>query len=326
MNDVHTELRDLVDDITAAPRDPDRLWDTVVGLGLHTIGVPEDRGGSGGDFADLAAVVGRFAHRAASVPVAEHAVAAWASTRAGRPLPAGGPLVVVFAAGAGGPYPAVPWGRRAAGLVVVGPDDAVRYADLAGRRVEVGEETNPAGEPRDAVDAGDIPLADLAEAPDADAIRARIATLRAAALAGACAGAYELTRSYVRERRQFARPLIDIPAVAASLATMKVAGLQVQAAVDRAVDLHAGPAGPESLLAAAAVARVVAAEAADTVAGLAHRLHGAMGVTREYGLHPLTTRLWAWRDEYGDEESWARLLGTHTTDGGELDLWERLTG
>ncbi|WP_202512321.1 acyl-CoA dehydrogenase family protein [Streptomyces sp. SID3343] len=325
MSSVHAELRDLVDDITATPGDPDRLWDTVAALGLHTIGVPEADGGSGGDLADLVTVVRRLAHRAASVPVADHAVAAWTLALAGHPLPTAGPLVVVLDTTlVAGPM-SVPWGRCAAGLVVVGSDDVIRYADPAGRRPGIEEGANLAGEPRDTVRLDEIPLAVLAGAPPADAIRARAGLLRAAAVAGACAGAYELTRTYVAQRRQFDGPLIDIPAVAASLAGMKVAALQVDAAVDRAVDLQATPASPADLLAATATARVVAARTADTVARNAHQLHGAMGVTREYALHPLTTRLWAWRDEDGHEESWARLLGTHVIEGGEAHLWERLT-
>ena len=317
MNDHHAELRALVDDI--ATRDSTRLWDTVVELGLHTIGVPESAGGSGGDLADLVTVVNRLARRAASAPIAEHAVTAWALTHAGRPLPAGGLLTI--ASGGHDPLATVPWGRDAVGVIVLGPDDVVRHADLIGRRAVVREGVNLAGEPRDALDSSTVALPG---APPAAAIRARIALLRAAAVAGACTGAYELTRTHVTRRRQFGKPLIDIPAVATALATMKVTGLQVDAAVARATDLHRGTADPGTLLAASAVARVVAATTADTVARIAHQLHGAMGVTREYALHPLTTRLWAWRDEGGDEETWARHLGARTIEGGERDLWQRL--
>jgi acyl-CoA dehydrogenase len=327
MSDVRADLGALVDDITAAPGGPDRLWDTVNGLGLHTIGVPEEDGGSGGDLGDLVTVVRHLARRAACTPVAEHAVAAWTLARAGRSLPIAGPLSVALSAVPldSGPLPAVPWGRDAVGLVVVGPDGQVRYADLDSRQVTVREGANLAGEPRDDISLRRIPLAPLTGAPAGDAVRARIGLLRAAAVAGACAGAYDLTRTYVTGRRQFGRPLIAIHAVATSLATMKVSGLQLDAAVERALGVDVTGADPGDLLAATAVARVVAAEAAGTVARIAHQLHGAMGVTREYGLHPLTTRLWAWRDEGGDEESWARLLGAYTTERGETGLWERLT-
>jgi acyl-CoA dehydrogenase len=328
MSDVHAELRDLVDDITTDPGDPDRLWDTVVELGLHTIGVPESDGGSGGDFADLATVVRRLAHRGASVPVAEHAVAGWTLSQAGHPVPTTGRLALALDGvhGAGSSPSTVPWVRGAVGLVVIGPEEAVRYGDLRGRRIDVREGVNLAGEPRDGVELGDVAFATLTGGPTAAAVRNRAGLLRAVAIAGACAGAYALTRVYVGERRQFANPLIAIPAVATSLAGLKVAVLQVNAAVDRAVELHATTAGTEDLFAATAVARVVAAEAVDTVTGIAHQLHGAMGVTHEYALHPLTTRLWAWRDEDGDEESWARHVGARAAGGGEAELWERLTG
>jgi acyl-CoA dehydrogenase len=43
-------------------------------------------------------------------------------------------------------------------------------------------------------------------------------------------------------------------------------------------------------------ARITAATAATDVARLAHQLHGATGITREYPLHRLTRRLRAWPD------------------------------
>ena len=42
-------------------------------------------------------------------------------------------------------------------------------------------------------------------------------------------------------------------------------------------------------------------------------------MTQEYRLHHLSRRLWAWRNEYGDEQHWAsRLGGAVAADGAEL--------
>jgi acyl-CoA dehydrogenase len=47
-----------------------------------------------------------------------------------------------------------------------------------------------------------------------------------------------------------------------------------------------------------------------------------MGVTEEYGLHPLTKRLWAWPEE-GIRQLDARTeLGRRTAAGGIAGLWD----
>ena len=50
-------------------------------------------------------------------------------------------------------------------------------------------------------------------------------------------------------------------------------------------------------------------EAAGTGAAIAHQVHGAMGFTYEHSLHHATRRLWAWREEFGNEAVWATRLG-----------------
>ena len=55
--------------------------------------------------------------------------------------------------------------------------------------------------------------------------------------------------------------------------------------------------------------RCAVGEAAATGAAIAHQVHGAMGFTYEYSLHHATRRLWAWREEFGNEDFWAMRLG-----------------
>ena len=52
--------------------------------------------------------------------------------------------------------------------------------------------------------------------------------------------------------------------------------------------------------------RCAVGEAAGTGAAIAHQVHGAMGFTYEHSLHHATRRLWAWREEFGNEAVWAR--------------------
>ncbi|MCU1689464.1 MAG: hypothetical protein JWN20_1392, partial [Jatrophihabitantaceae bacterium] len=60
----------------------------------------------------------------------------------------------------------------------------------------------------------------------------------------------------------------------------------------------------------AGAAKARAGVAAAEVARGAHQIHGAMGVSAEYPLGRLTTRLWAWSRVHGDAPFWNRLIGS----------------
>jgi acyl-CoA dehydrogenase len=306
------ELRDLIADIAAAHTEPPAgelpaCWPTLVELGLPLVGIDEDRGGSGGSLTDLSVLVQALGRHAISTPLIECAVANWVvATARGE---AGRGLRTIAAGGSVG------WARHA--------DEIVLYRDgvalLAGARapgttIEPG--TNVAGEPVDDIRLDAADLTALGPAPFADAVRARLGLLRAAALTGAVAGAYELTRAHVTTREQFGRPLVRIPAVAANLAMIKAALIESEAALARA---------SEASLASVAAARVIAGRAATRTARIAHQLHGAIGVTAEYSLHRFTKRLWAWRDADTTEHEWSVLLGELAAAGGEAAFWDELT-
>lgn len=75
---------------------------------------------------------------------------------------------------------------------------------------------------------------------------------------------------------------------------------------------------------AAASARLAAATMATLVARTAHQLHGAVGVTAEYGLHRCTTKLWAWRDADTPERLVSVELGATARTAPEAVLWDQL--
>ena len=85
-----------------------------------------------------------------------------------------------------------------------------------------------------------------------------------------------------------------------------------QAAVDRS-----GSRGVQ----AAVAARVIAGNAAREVARIAHQVHGAIGVTREYELHRFTLAMQAWRDAYGTARCWEAHLGHSMVGQGER-FWD----
>src|SRR5260370_33935 len=83
--------------------------------------------------------------------------------------------------------------------------------------------------------------------------------------------------------------------------------------------------GSELVTAEIAVAKLRVGEAAGTGAAIAHQVHGAMGFTYEHSLHHATGRLWAWREEFGNETQWAIELGHIVAERGADALWPFIT-
>ncbi|MEU7811803.1 acyl-CoA dehydrogenase family protein [Pseudonocardia sp. NPDC049154] len=302
-----SELRELVRDVVGGGGE---VWKTLTELGLTTIGVPEEAGGSGGTLHDLVEVAEALGEHGVAVPFAEHATACRAL--AGHREP---PALGTVAVGRPGRVVA-PWASRASHLVLLSPDGTATVSTPVGRVVTPG--TDPAGQPLDEVE---VQTGRLLTGVDSAQVLTRLALLRAATLVGALRGAYLLTREHVRTREQFGRPLVKLPAVATALARLRVELLQAETALAAALDLAETPRARD----AAATARVVCGSAATEGARIAHQLHGALGITQEYALHPLTRLLWATRDADLPEHDWAALLGRRVADGGEEVLWDELT-
>ncbi|MDI2132408.1 acyl-CoA dehydrogenase family protein [Yinghuangia seranimata] len=334
MSEYAEELRGLVSDVVGGTpveaRSSDEVWRKLAELGLPLVGVDEAAGGSGGSYDDLVTVVRALGEHATGLPVGESALASWALAH---DRAAGERVTLAF--GMDAVYeddlsvvriPCVPWLRQASAVVVYGRSGGATYVDLDAPGVEVHEGVNLAGEPRDDLVLRGAAMPNLPGAPDLAEARARFGLLRSVAVAGAAVGAYTLTRGYVMQREQFGKPLARIPAVATALATMRVATVRLDAALERAVANLARSGGTsQRFLAAAAAAGVTAAATAATCARTAHQLHGAMGVTAEYPLHHYTKRLWSWPEEAGAEADCARYLGQLALAGGEAAVWDELT-
>jgi acyl-CoA dehydrogenase len=80
----------------------------------------------------------------------------------------------------------------------------------------------------------------------------------------------------------------------------------------------------EAVFLEVASAKIRVGEAATEGAGIAHQVLGAIGFTQEHILHRFTRRLWAWRDDFGSESSWAVKLGNLVASKGADGLWPML--
>lgn len=330
-------LKDRQPDGSAAPDGLDTaLWHDLAALGFTGLTVPEHLGGSGGDLRDAAVAVGEAARFSAAVPLAEALFAAGPLlAAAGLELPQG---VVTSAAGTltvspdgrvSGRLEEAAWIRSAEWVVCLaatadGPAVALLAASGDGLAVEPG--TNLAGEQRGTAVLEAVTPVRLAPLPPADwARRLQLlgATARAVQIGGAARAVLDLAVAHARQRIQFGRPLAKFQAVQQLLARLAADTTTVTVAADAAVrELLRDPEAAELMVASA---KAQASGLATAIAAAGHQVHGAMGFTMEHRLGAATKRLWAWRQEYGNELYWHRRIGGLAGEA-EAGLWELVTG
>jgi len=317
--------------IQAAERDgwAPRVWAAVAEVGLHRIALEE-----GGTLGDALAVLRIAGRHAAPVPLAETGLlAGWLLAGAGLPV-GDGPLTVVpgrpedrveLAGGRlRGVAHRVPWARAAERVVALVPSgDGWLVASAPASSLTVEPHVSLAGEPRDTVAFdGPADVAPAAAGVDADALRHRGALTRVLLMAGALERMSGLTISYTNERVQFGRPVARFQAVQKHL----VDGAEDAVLAGMAADGAARAAERGEARFEIAAAKLLANQAAFSATRAAHQAHGAMGMTREYPLHHLSRRLWAWRSEYGDERFWSARLGAAVRRAGADRLYPSITG
>ncbi|GAA1378822.1 acyl-CoA dehydrogenase family protein [Pseudonocardia kongjuensis] len=331
----NTELAELAESIFAASYDKDATgldaaaWKACAESGLTTLTDPE----VGGTLEDSAVLLEAAGAWAARVPLAEtDLLGGWLARAAGLAVP-DGPLAAVTAGVTGGDADTVsvelrrvPWGRSLAAVVVL-DGDRVLVLDTAGAAVTEG--ANVAEEPRDTLRfTGVTPVAAAAAPAGAAAeLELRAALGRSLLLAGAARGALARSIGYAGERQQFGRPIARFQAVQQMLAEAgsEVAAAAAASAAAARTARTAGFGDPATEFAVAA-AKARCGEAATAVARIAHQVHGAIGFTREHDLRLVTTRLWAWRDEDGNESRWNDRVGELALQAGADGLWPLVTG
>jgi acyl-CoA dehydrogenase len=328
MSEFARELTDLIRNLAADAGDTGSVWGQVCELGLAGIGMPEDKGGSGGSLADLVVVVRELARAGLSTPIVEASTSSYAvDAAAGESFETivVAPDLDVSSNAVTANLTQVPFADRATGLVIVTASSVVTVP-LAGESVTVEPSHDIADLPDARVNLAGASVAHISGGPGAAQVIDRLALTRSAALLGTAWGAYELTRKYVMEREQFGAPLVKIPAVSTTLAQMAVRTRFAQSALDRATAACADAHTPElHRFGAVSAARISAATAATLVARTSHQLHGAVGITAEYDLHRYTSKLWALRDADESEFAYCGRLGARVREKGEIELWDSIS-
>jgi acyl-CoA dehydrogenase len=185
---------------------------------------------------------------------------------------------------------------------------------LAGQSIE--PHHNLAGEPRGSLTVAGMPVTRV----DEDVFLLG-ALARVAQIAGALDAALEKSVIYANERQQFGRPLGKFQAVQQNLATFACEAAATNCAAMGAAQAMARGHAPFEI----AAAKLRANRAIGSGTAIAHQVHGAIGFTREYSLHPLTRRLWSWRSEFGTDGYWSEKLAAPIIARGADNFWPDLT-
>jgi acyl-CoA dehydrogenase len=311
------------------------LWESLAESGLTLAWVPDSLGGAGASLADgfeVVKVAGRFA---SPVPVTETLLAGWLLSEGGLESPAG-PMTIapsrwsdelkIDAAGmVSGKARAVPFARRAEHVAVLadGPKGpVVALVKLADTRI--GEGRNLAGDSSGEVVFDKVKAVAQAAAPaglDRQRLMLMGATVRANQMAGALETVLSITTRYAGERVAFEKTISKFQAVQHNLARLAGETAAAVAAAGSAADTIANGVTGDRLFLEAAGAKIRVAEAATEGASIGHQVHGAIGFTKEHILHRFTLRLWAWRDDFGNESDWAVRLGRMIAAKGADELW-----
>jgi alkylation response protein AidB-like acyl-CoA dehydrogenase len=343
---AHRVFRDACDMETVAQAAkgtwPKTLWQALAGNGFTTL---DDDGLTWEDALALLHVAGYYA---VPVPLAESILASRLLTAAGLSIPEGvltvgvtpasKPQVEHTASGTrlSGRWTQVAWARQADHVVFLafdGDQPVITCVDQSSIQVTSG--TNLAGEPRDTVVLEGALTGDVGGLPSPwsqDSVRSFAALTRVMLSAGALERILDMTLQYAGERKQFGRPIGKFQAVQAQIAEMATEVAAVRAIANLALaETEASNDTASSTEGAAlgraewtiALGKVRLAQAIHVSTTHAHQVHGAMGFTEEYPMHHLTRRLWAWRQEFGNDTAWAPSVVTELREHG---VWRAVTG
>ena len=297
------------------------LWAEVEEMGLPLALLSEEQGGFGLSFAEAGEALRLLGRHAMPLPVAETMAANQLLANAGLALAEGaaglarGDHLTVTQGTLKGTLERVAWGENLDCLALAVGDTLYRVPRSGWSLAEAGTALNFHPRPALAIDWTINASAPLPYCPLAAG-----ATVRAFQIAGALEACLDLTLEHTATRVQFGKPLQKNQVVQHELA--KLAG--ELACTTAAADL-AGEALARRDLRGVAAGSLRAREAAGNGAAIATQMHGAIGFTREHRLHLYTTSLWTWRDEFGGQVSWAKLLGQAALEAGEAGYWPMVT-
>jgi alkylation response protein AidB-like acyl-CoA dehydrogenase len=275
-----------VRELAEAGRYDDDVWTEMSELGWAGIFIDEEHGGQGLGIVELVILMEELGYALAPVPFLSNAAAGLALQFAGtdeqkeRWLPgiASGEARGTVGMLRDGEARLVPDADSAEVIVLIGSDGATSVLEAAAAEVEPFETMDRTRRfARVRADGGEPLGGDCFAAGD------RVATALAAETVGVAQKAMEMAVEYARDRKQFGRPIGSYQAVSHRCAQML---LEVEGS--RSAAYYAGwcaDAEPESLAAAASMAKAYSSDAGWRVCGSSLQVHGGIGFTWEHDLH-----------------------------------------
>lgn len=310
------------------------LWRQLETAGITAAPLSESVGGASLTFPTLAPILKLTGTLALPVPLAEHLLTTLVLLEFGIQIPSSGILTLVSSLDNGhllskvdvggslyvsGIINNVLWGNKVDFvLTTVDHETAVLLPRGELARVDHGVD----GEPRATYEYHRVKCVAVANAVT---IESRVdiwgALIRTLQMVGALERVQELTVAYANTRVQFNKALIKFQAIQQMLARLAsqiavanaAVGLAMKSLEHKDISLFVG------------IAKSRTSEAAGIAAALAHQIHGAIGFTQEYELHLYTSRLWAWREECGNERYWNSMLAAAVIAEDPECLWTRVT-
>jgi len=308
----------------------ENLWQALTETGLTAAGLEVDAGGSGGDLEDSLLAIREAARFAAPVPLAEHFIAGLLLSEQGQSIDSGpvtiasGEFVISEDLLLSGTATDVAFARWSTQVVLVAQGaDGLKLCRVPASDFDIVQKNSVAGEPRDALSVSSKVAAESAfsvgpQTPER--IKLMGAALRALMMSGALESVLEMTVQYSTERSQFGRPISKFQAIQQQLAILAGEVAASQMACHSVVDSFS-TLGELDI----AIGKARIGEAVSICTDIAHQVHGAMGYTLEHSLNHRTRRLWSWREEYGNEREWQKLVGRHFSDQGADKIWSAMT-
>lgn len=317
MSEERNMLADMAADLFASlgPQATMEDWPAIAAVELPGLLLAEDQGGFGGSWEDAVLVFRLAGYHALGLPVAEAVIAAHLSGRSnGRGTIASGAAGTLEGGRFTGTITGICYPQGADYVAAPSPDGGAMVLHVPGDALALSH--NVAGEPRGLATLDGA----LAEAMPGD-VFAMAALARTAQIAGALDAALAMSVDYANQRVQFGRALGKFQAVQQNLATFACEAAAANCAAIGAGQAMAQRPAPYEV----AAAKLRANRAVGVGAALAHQVHGAIGFTQDYALHPFTRRLWAWRSEFGNDAYWSDHLGKHIIARGADNFWADIT-
>ena len=281
-SEFHDELRSVAGDLLAKDRAVD--WSSLVDAGWVGLEVPEQFGGAGATFAEVAVVCEEMGRAASANSYLGSAVLAVGALNTLQPNQTRDQLLTDVASGATRiavvfESEFVPDAKGADRVLVV-TNDGVDVGTATVTPQPVLDETRHLASVRD------VEVTERLQFREGATVRGlldRAAVAVACDSLGLCEAMLSATVGYAKVRQQFGRPIGSFQAVKHACADMAVSiavsrqlvGAAVQAIAEDRADAHSS----------AAMAKSYACGTAVDVVGKAMQLHGGIGYTWESGIH-----------------------------------------